>query len=162
MHSLSSSSSCALCSLRVVRLRRTFVTHSKRNPSDPYPNKIGLWIERIHPRLITRKVQRKTLLNKMTLFQLSFVRYTQFLASFFTTWRQHSPSISCLHTFTKSMYGLATTAMRLKCTFHFPYFLAADPWPAVAFSKYDPGEADLVSISSHRSPHPWIVKGRQR
>jgi hypothetical protein len=73
------------------------------------------------------------------LFQFALVRNREFLTAFGTTARQHFAAIGSSHALAESMYGLATTTMRLKCTFHILLAFSRLPrfWRRL---KYDPGE----------------------
>jgi hypothetical protein len=52
------------------------------------------------------------------LFQLGFVGDGQFVTSLAATAGQYLTSVGGLHALAEAMYGLATTTMGLKCTFH--------------------------------------------
>ena len=52
------------------------------------------------------------------LFQFSFIRNGQLLATFLAAAGQHFAAIGRFHTLAETMYGFTTAAMWLKSTFH--------------------------------------------
>ena len=61
--------------------------------------------------------------SKLYLFQFRLIRNCQFLTSLFATACQYFAAIGCLHSSAKTVYGLATAPVWLKCTFHVYFFL---------------------------------------
>jgi hypothetical protein len=58
-------------------------------------------------------------LRREELFQFLFIADGQLVTAFCTAACQHFPAIGSLHPFAKTVNGLTTAAMGLKCTFHF-------------------------------------------
>ena len=84
-------------------------------------NKNSPFLRAIHlsfARHITRKGNMQN-----SLFQFTFIGNRKFLPALCPTAGQYLSAIGCLHPLTKTMYGLTTLTMRLKCTFHVPVIL---------------------------------------